>query len=129
LATGCTDDDDDDGERRAEWKQRRELQRKRRDGGKRIGKRTRRDEGRGPADSAGKENIRSPFIFINKTSRRGKKRGRGSRDAADAARGASGREGERQMQRGATGRPSAAGRRGGGGLRLFLNNNEMQSSR
>lgn len=95
-------------------------------------KRTR-DGGQEPASSAGKENIRSPFIFINKTSRRVKKRAGtrtpGTEESEQPSRRgeARGKTGKKRDRCGVDSNGRATGSRRGG-LRLFLNNNEMQSS-
>lgn len=84
--------------------------------------------------SASKENIRSPFIFINKTSRRV----RSAEDAENRESTTAGRRGRGRREtkgwgsrRNETDAVESNGRATGsrrGGLRLFLNNNEMQSS-
>lgn len=101
-------------------------------------KERKRDGGQEPAGSAGKENIRSPFIFINKTSRRVKKRAgelgrrvsRASEQPSCRGRAGEGKGRKTRKKRDRCGEDSngrATGSRRGG-LRLFLNNNEMQSS-
>lgn len=87
--------------------------------------------------SASKENIRSPFIFINKTSRRVRSAGDAeNRESTAAGRRRRGRRGRQETKgwgsrRNETDAVESNGRATDsrrGGLRLFLNNNEMQSS-